>query len=89
MLEEIDCPWRKPLPSEACVLAGWRRRKVGIDHHVEASKHFYLVPYRHAHAQVEVRLTARTVEIVLKGERIAAAGLKWPLPEDTSGGARR
>lgn len=54
------------------VLAEWRRCKVGIDYHVEASKHFYSVPYRHARAQVEVRLTARTVEIFLKGERIAS-----------------
>jgi transposase len=72
LFEEIDQPLLKTLPTEPYVLAEWRRCKVGIDYHVEASKHFYSVPYRHARAQVEVRLTARTVEIFLKGERIAS-----------------
>jgi hypothetical protein len=35
-------------------------------------RHFYSVPYRFARRQVEVRLTARTVEIFARGERIAA-----------------
>ena len=34
--------------------------------------HFYSVPYRFARSEVEVRLTARTVEVFRKGERIAA-----------------
>ena len=72
LFEEIDRPLLKALPAEPYVLAEWRRCKVGIDYHVEAAKHFYSVPYRHARAQVEVRLTARTVEIFLKGERIAS-----------------
>ncbi|CAG4929097.1 unnamed protein product, partial [Acidocella sp. C78] len=53
------------------VLAQWRRRRVGIDYHVEIEKHFYSVPYRHARAEVEARFTVRTVEIFLRGERIA------------------
>ncbi|RYY15928.1 MAG: IS21 family transposase [Alphaproteobacteria bacterium] len=72
LFEEIDRPLLKALPAEPYVLAEWRRCKVGIDYHVEAAKHFYSVPYRHARAQVEVRLTARTVEIFLRGERVAS-----------------
>ena len=72
LFEEIDRPLLKTLPAEPYVLAEWRRCKVGIDYHVEAAKHFYSVPYRHARARVEVRLTARTIEIFLKGERIAS-----------------
>jgi transposase len=72
LLEELDRPHLKSLPSEPYVLAEWRLRRVGIDYHVELDKHFYSVPYRFARAEVEVRLTARTVEIFLKGERIAA-----------------
>ncbi len=34
--------------------------------------HFYSVPYRFARSEVEVWLTPRTVEVFLKGERIAA-----------------
>ena len=72
LFEELDAPLLKKLPAEPYVLAQWRRCKVGLDYHVEIEKHFYSVPYRHARAAVEVRLTARTVEIFLKGERIAA-----------------
>ena len=53
-------------------MAEWRVRKVGLDYHVDIDGHFYSVPYRHARAGVEVRATLRTVEVFLKGERIAA-----------------
>jgi len=40
LFEEIDRPLLKPLPADPYVLTEWRRYKVGIDYHVEASKHF-------------------------------------------------
>ena len=72
LLEEIDRPALRPLPAEPYVLAEWRIRRVGIDYHVEAENHFYSVPYRFARAEVDVRLTARAIEVFLRGERIAA-----------------
>ncbi|MCF8709854.1 IS21 family transposase [Rhizorhapis sp. SPR117] len=72
LFEDIDAPLLKPLPAEPYVLAQWRKCRVGLDYHVEVEKHFYSVPYRHARAAVEVRITARTVEIFAIGERIAA-----------------
>jgi transposase len=72
LLEELDRPFLKPLPVEAYVFAEWRARRVGIDYHVDIDRHFYSVPHRFARREVEVRLTARTVEIFCKGERIAA-----------------
>jgi transposase len=72
LLEEIDRPALKPLPAEPYVFAQWYLRRVGIDYHIEVQDHYYSVPFRFARAEVEVRLTARTVEIFLKGERIAA-----------------
>src|SRR5580693_5612610 len=72
LLEELDRPHLKELPSEPYSFAEWRLRRVGIDYHVEVEAHFYSVPYRFARSEVEVRLTPRTVEIFLKGERIAA-----------------
>jgi hypothetical protein len=53
------------------VFAQWRLCRVGVDYHVEVERHFYSVPYRFARAEVEVRLTSRTVEVFAKGERIA------------------
>jgi transposase len=72
LLEELDRPFLKPLPAEPYVFAEWRARRIGVDYHVDVDGHFYSVPYRFARQQIEVRLTARTVEIFFKGERIAA-----------------
>jgi transposase len=72
LLEEIDRPALKALPVEPYILAEWRICRVGIDYHVELEAHYYSVPYRFARLEVEARLTARTVEIFRKGERIAA-----------------
>ena len=72
LLEDLDRPHLKPLPAAPYLFAEWRIRRVGIDYHVDVERHYYSVPYRFAKAQVEVRLTARTVEIFVKGERIAA-----------------
>ena len=72
LLEELDRPHLKPLPAESYVFAEWRIRRVGIDYHVDIDRHYYSVPHRFAKEQVEVRLTARVVEIFARGERIAA-----------------
>lgn len=71
LLEELDRPALKPLPVEPYVFAEWRVRRVGIDYHVDVEGHFYSVPHRFARAEVEVRLTGRTVEIFVKSERVA------------------
>src|SRR6202158_4740560 len=72
LLEELDRPHLKELPCEPYAFAEWRLPRVGVDYHVEVEAHFYSVPYRFARREVEVRLTPRTVEVFLKGERIAA-----------------
>jgi transposase len=72
LLEELERPHLKQLPSEPYPFAEWRLRRVGVDYHVLVEAHFYSVPYRFARREVEVRLTPRTVEVFIKGERIAA-----------------
>jgi len=72
LLEEVDRPALKVLPADPYVLAEWRVRRVGVDYHVEVGDHYYSVPHRFARSEVEVRFSVRTVEIFLKGERIAA-----------------
>jgi len=72
LLEEVDRPALKSLPAEPYEFSEWRACRVGIDYHVEADAHYYSVPHRFARAEVDARLTARTVEVFLKGDRIAA-----------------
>lgn len=72
LFEAIDRPALRPLPVEPYVFAEWRLRRAGLDYHVEIERHYYSVPYRFAREQVEARITARTIELFHKGERIAA-----------------
>lgn len=72
LFEELDAPLLTPVPAEPYVYAEWRTRRVGIDYHVEIDKHHYSVPHRYARRQVEARITARTIELFLDGQRIAA-----------------
>ena len=71
------CRERKALVAERIshvnriVHAEWKRCRVGLDYHIAVDRHHYSVPHRFARREVEVRFTARTVEIFLAGERIA------------------
>jgi len=71
LFEEVDAPNLKPLPPEPWVHAQWKRCRVGLDYHIALEQHHYSVPHRYARREVEVRYTARSVEIFLGGERIA------------------
>jgi transposase len=44
LLEELDRPHLKALPSEPYAFAEWRLRRVGVDYHVEVEAHFYSRP---------------------------------------------
>ena len=45
---------------------------MNIDYHIEVDQHYYSVPFRLIREQLDVRLTAGTVEAFLRGERVAA-----------------
>ena len=72
LFEELERPALKPLPQAPYVFAEWRQRAVGLDYHVEVEKHYYSAPHTLLREQVWVRITARTVEIFHRGERVAA-----------------
>ncbi len=70
--EELEREHLRPLPEAPYVFAEWKKARVHIDYHVEVEGHYYSVPYQQARKQVDVRLTATTVECFFKGERIAS-----------------
>jgi transposase len=72
LFDELDRPALGPLPSEPYEYAAWKRCRVGLDYHVEIDKHYYSVPHTFLRQEVEARITARTVEIFLRGKRIAS-----------------
>ena len=70
--EELDRPALKPLPLVPYELSRWKKAMVHLDYHVEVEGHYYSVPYRLVKKQVEIRYTARTVECLYRGERVAS-----------------
>lgn len=72
LLETLDRPALRPLPSERYELAEWRTAKVNIDYHIAVEGHFYSVPHALVRATVRVRLTAAMLEVLHAGTRVAA-----------------
>lgn len=70
--EQIDRPALRPLPAQPYVFAEWRHARVHIDYHVGVDGHYYSVPYLLIGQQLDVRLTASTVEILRRGQRVAS-----------------
>ena len=95
LFEQLDRPALSPLPAEPFVYAEWRIRRVALDYHVDIDGHYYSVPHRLLREQVEARITARTVELFHKGERVAvhprsgARGRHTTLPEHMPQAHRR
>jgi transposase len=69
---ELDAPALTPLPDRAYEYAQWKYAKVHPDYHIEVERAYYSVPYRYIGRRVEVRITARMVEIFAEQRLIAA-----------------
>ena len=72
MFESIDRPALAPLPSAPYEFAEWKKATVHIDYHVDVGGHYYSVPYQLVKKQLDVRITATTVECFHKGNRVAS-----------------
>jgi transposase len=72
LFEELERSALKPLPAEPYVFAEWKQCRVGLDYHVEIEKHYYSVPHQLLRETVWARITARTIEVLHRGQRVAA-----------------
>lgn len=72
MFETLDKPCLQPLPQYAYEFAEWIKARVAPNIHIRVFDHFYSVPYTLVKKEVEVRITARVVEVFLKGSRVAS-----------------
>jgi len=72
LFERIERPALRPLPPEPFVYGEWVLARVNIDYHVELHRHYYSVPYPLAHEVVDAWITATTVELFHRGQRVAA-----------------
>jgi transposase len=69
---ELDQPALKALPSRAYEYAQWKMARVHPDYHIEVEHAYYSVPYKHIGERVDVRLSARMIEIFAQRELIAS-----------------
>lgn len=72
LFNELDRPALIPLPNDRFVHGDWSKAHVKLDYHVPVDHHDYSVPYQRATDQVEIRLSASTVEVFFKGKRCAS-----------------
>ena len=72
LFERLDRPALRPLPAAPFVYGEWKVARVNIDYHVELHGHYYSVPHPLVHEAVDVRVSATTVEIFHRGQRVAA-----------------
>ena len=70
--DNVDQPAMFSLPEIPYEYAQWLKPRVHIDYHVEVDGHFYSVPHRLLHEQVDARYTETTVECFYKGTRVAS-----------------
>lgn len=69
---ELDRPALMALPRTRYELARFKTVKVHIDYHIEIDGHRYSVPHSFVGQELEARLTAHGVELLLRGNRIAS-----------------
>lgn len=72
LFDEWDRPAALPVPDRPYEFAQWKKATVNIDYHIEIDRHYYSVPCRLLRQTVDVKLTAATLEVLFKGERVAA-----------------
>jgi transposase len=72
LFESLDKPHLKPLPLTPYEYGEWMKARVGEDYHVCVDGHFYSVPHSLTRKQIDVKLTAKVVEILFGGKRVAS-----------------
>jgi len=71
LFQSLDKPNALVLPEEPFRFYTWLTCRAGIDYCIQVEKHYYSVPYIHVGEQMGVRLYEKTVEVFLRGERVA------------------
>jgi transposase len=73
LFETVERPALKPLPAEPYMVGAWKIDcRVNVDYHVALEHNYYSAPYRLVHKLVDAFLTPHTVQLMHRGERVAA-----------------
>jgi transposase len=66
-----------PLPDAPYEYAEWKKARVHIDYHIELDGHYYSVPHALLRRELDVRLTATTIECFFHQQRVASHPRDW------------
>ncbi|MGV2068709.1 IS21 family transposase [Agrobacterium sp. 22-226-1] len=72
LFENVERAALANLPGDDYEFAEWRLVRVSTDYHVEYKTFLYSVPHGLIRQQVDLRATARTIEVFHRGKRVAA-----------------
>ena len=72
LFQTVEAAALARLPADDYEFAEWRLSRVATDYHVEYASFLYSVPHGLIRQQVDLRATARTIEIFYRGKRVAA-----------------
>lgn len=72
VFETVERAALKPLPLHPYQYGTWKKAKVHLDYHIELDRRYYSVPHALIGRTVEARITDHSVEVFLKGRRVAA-----------------
>jgi transposase len=72
LFARLDRPALRALPAVPFAYAEWKWVRVNLDYHVEIDHHYYSVPHTLLHERLEARITATSVELFHRGQRVAA-----------------
>lgn len=72
LFASLDQPALKPLPLAAYEFCIWKKASVGYDYHIEIDGHYYSVPHALRRQQLDIRITAATIECFHQGRRVAS-----------------
>jgi transposase len=70
LFEKIERDALNRLPDDEWEFAEWRRARVNLDYHIEVHDFLYSAPHALVRAEVDVRITARAIEIFHRGRRV-------------------
>ena len=72
LFESLDKPHAISLPALDFEFAEWKHAKININYHITFAKHDYSVPYTFVGKKLDIKATAKIIEIFYKSKRIAS-----------------
>lgn len=72
LIHKEEMSYLRPLPDHPYEIAFWDYgHKVGLNFHIIYKKNYYSVPHQYIKQKVDLRISEHSIEVYLKGQRIA------------------